>query len=71
MWSEYVDSVSLIPRTWPRASTVAERLWSDRNVRDTYSASLRLEEHRCRLLRRGFSVDPINGVNFCDVEWDQ
>lgn len=71
MWSEYVDSVSLIARTWPRASTVAERLWSDKSVTDTYSAAVRLEEHRCRMMRRGFGVDPSNGVNFCDVEWDQ
>lgn len=70
MWSEYVDSVSVIPRTWPRACTVAERLWSDRSVNDTALAALRLEEHRCRLLRRGFMVDPSNGVNFCEQEWD-
>jgi hexosaminidase len=70
MWSEYVDSVSVIPRTWPRASTVAERLWSHRSVNDTKLAALRLEEHRCRLLKRGFMVDPSNGVNFCEQEWD-
>lgn len=70
MWSEFVDSVSLVPRTWPRASAVAERLWSDRSVNDAFLAAPRLEEHRCRLLRRGYNVDPINGANFCDQEWD-
>ena len=71
MWTEYVDAVSLIPRTFPRASTVAERLWSAREINDATLAAPRLEEHRCRLLRRGFPVDPSNGVNFCEQEWDE
>lgn len=71
MWGEYVDSVNLIPRTWPRASTIAERLWSAKNVNDTAKAIPRLEEHRCRLLHRGYNVDPSNGANFCDPEWDE
>lgn len=71
MWTEFVDSVSLIQRTWPRASTVAERLWSDRQINNASAAASRLEEHRCRLLKRGYLVDPVNGVNFCEQEFDQ
>jgi len=71
MWSEYVDAVNMVPRTWPRLSVVAERLWSDRSVNNTREAVLRLEEHRCRLLRRGYNVNPVNGPNFCPKEWDQ
>lgn len=27
LWAEYIDSTNLIPRAWPRATAVAERLW--------------------------------------------
>lgn len=70
MWSEYVDSTNLIPRLWPRASVPAERLWSSVKVNDTVDAQQRLEEHRCRLLQRGFNVQPINGPGYCLVSWD-
>lgn len=70
MWTEYTDNANLIPRLWPRASLPAERLWSNQNVRDKSDAARRLEEHRCRLIKRGFQVQPPNGPGFCSTEWD-
>lgn len=70
MWGEYVDGTNLIARLWPRASAVAERLWSHASLNNTDDASFRLDQHRCRMLRRGIPAQPIlNG--FCgDYEWD-
>ncbi|KAG8180917.1 hypothetical protein JTE90_020144 [Oedothorax gibbosus] len=71
MWGEYVDGTNLLPRLWPRASAVAEKLWSPKELtNDTDSAAFRLDEQRCRMLKRGIPAQPIlNG--FCgDYEWD-
>ena len=59
MWSEFVDGANSLSRLWPRASAVAERLWSLRSVNDVEEAKFRLDEFRCRLLRRGIEAAPI------------
>jgi hexosaminidase len=66
MWGEYVDETNMIQYTWPRAAAVAERLWSPKNVTDKSDFSVRLEQQRCRMLRRGIKAQPPNGPNFCD-----
>ncbi|CAL4094781.1 unnamed protein product, partial [Meganyctiphanes norvegica] len=70
MWGEYVDATNLMPRLWPRASAAAERLWSmplDQAPTADNAAS-RLDQHRCRMLRRGIAAQPIlNG--YCG-EWE-
>ena len=70
MWDEFVNSVNLTPRMWPRASAVAERLWSPRDTRDTQEAKHRIQEMECRMLQRGYPVEPINGPSFCNVDWN-
>jgi hexosaminidase len=71
MWGEFVDGTNLTPRMWPRASAVAERLWSD--PAQTYSADVawpRLHEHRCRMMSRGYEVEPPNNPDYCPDFWD-
>ncbi|KAK7445507.1 hypothetical protein BaRGS_00040336, partial [Batillaria attramentaria] len=65
LWSEYIDNENLIQVTWPRASAVAERLWSSKDTRDLDLAGKRLSEHRCRMLRRGLAVGQISGPDYC------
>ncbi|XP_009248266.1 beta-hexosaminidase subunit alpha isoform X3 [Pongo abelii] len=52
MWGEYVDNTNLVPRLWPRAGAVAERLWSNKLTSDLTFAYERLSHFRCELLRK-------------------
>ncbi|XP_066885407.1 beta-hexosaminidase subunit alpha isoform X4 [Kogia breviceps] len=70
MWGEYVDSTNLVPRLWPRAGAVAERLWSNKMVTNLDFAYKRLAHFRCELLRRGVQAQPLS-VGYCDMEFEQ
>lgn len=68
MWGEYVDATNLTPRLWPRASAVAERLWSNQTVTDIGDAYNRLSAHRCRLVERGIAAEPLFS-SYCPREY--
>lgn len=44
---------------FPRASAVAERLWSSHGAVDREDASDRLNEWRCKMMMRGLEAEPI------------
>ncbi|XP_062828396.1 beta-hexosaminidase subunit beta [Anolis carolinensis] len=67
LWGEYVDATNFMSRLWPRASAVGERLWSSKNVTDIEDAYSRLNEHRCRMVRRGIAAQPLF-VGYCSHE---
>lgn len=69
MWGEYVDGSNVITRTWPRAAAVAERLWSNKTLADPEMAAPRLEELRCRMIKRGLKVEPVNGPGYCECDY--
>uniref|UniRef100_A0A3B3C3R6 Beta-hexosaminidase n=1 Tax=Oryzias melastigma TaxID=30732 RepID=A0A3B3C3R6_ORYME len=68
LWGEYVDATNLTPRLWPRASAVAERLWSAKEVTDINDAYNRLSAHRCRMVERGIPAEPLFS-SFCPHEY--
>ncbi|XP_061071668.1 beta-hexosaminidase subunit beta isoform X2 [Conger conger] len=68
LWGEFVDATNLTPRLWPRASAVAERLWSDQSVTNIDDAYSRLIQHRCRMVQRGLPAEPLY-VGYCDHEY--
>lgn len=77
MWGEYVDGTNHLQRTWPRASAVAERLWSAKSVNSTATATPRLNEWRCRMLSRGLPAQPavqnpnsMPGYGYCPEPFD-
>ncbi|XP_040565852.1 LOW QUALITY PROTEIN: beta-hexosaminidase subunit alpha [Lepeophtheirus salmonis] len=70
MWGEFVNNRNLSPRLWPRASSIGERLWSSVLVNDTKKASPRIQEMQCRLIQRGYDVEPIIGPGFCPYTYD-
>ena len=67
-WGEAVSVRDLEVRVWPRASAVAERMWTiptPGEVLDVDGAvEGRLKQHRCRLNLRGIEAGPI-GADFC------
>jgi hexosaminidase len=69
LWAEFVDGTNLTPRLWPRASAVAERLWSPHTVTSVTDATPRMEEHRCRMLTRGVNAEPPSGPGHCAVDY--
>ncbi|KAM7392562.1 hypothetical protein PAMA_007601 [Pampus argenteus] len=68
LWGEYVDATNLTPRLWPRASAVAERLWSAQSVTDIGDAFNRLSVHRCRMVERGIPAEPLFS-SYCPREY--
>lgn len=67
MWGEVVNEYNIISRVWPRASATAEKLWSAYSEKDNLEdATRRLEEHTCRMNRRGIGAEPPNGPGYCD-----
>lgn len=65
LWGEYADATNIETRLWPRASVIAERLWSPASANDPEEAKYRLDQFRCRLLRRGIPAAPISPNGYC------
>ena len=70
MWGEFVDATNILSRTFPRASAVAERLWSSQKVRDRKDMSFRLDKHRCGMCAREIPAESILHRGYCPYEFD-
>eukprot|EP01018_Ginkgo_biloba_P021861 Gb_30298 [translate_table: standard] len=62
LWSEQADQAVLDGRLWPRASAMAESLWSgnrDGPKKRYAEAMYRLNEWRYRMVERGINAEPL------------
>jgi len=58
IWSEQIDELSVDQRFWPRASAMAERLWT--NPTDSWhQAEARILNHRERLVENGIGAEAL------------
>ena len=55
LWGEFVDGTNLLSRFWPKASAVAERLWSPATINNSEDAQFRLVSIDLYLVPSGFS----------------
>ncbi|KAM3728890.1 Beta-hexosaminidase subunit beta [Dirofilaria immitis] len=69
LWGEWVDESNVISRLWPRASAVAERLWSSAETKDIEKAWPRLYEMQCRMASQGYPIQPAEGPGYCEHEY--
>ena len=70
-WSEYVDTTGFLPRTFPRISSIAEKLWSKfEDTQDIEDALPRIDQFRCRLISRGIPAEPAVVPSSCAKEYD-
>ncbi|XP_073843380.1 beta-hexosaminidase 1 [Musca autumnalis] len=61
IWSEQIDEHTLDQRFWPRASAMAERLWTD--SKDSWrQAEPRMLVHRERLVENGIAAEALQPV---------
>ncbi|XP_049876912.1 beta-hexosaminidase subunit beta-like [Pectinophora gossypiella] len=65
MWGEMVDDSNILSRIFPRGSGPAEVLWSVTNGTVPDDLFNRMEEHSCRMRRRGYPAEPPSGPGFC------
>uniref|UniRef100_A0A2P2IRT6 Beta-hexosaminidase n=1 Tax=Rhizophora mucronata TaxID=61149 RepID=A0A2P2IRT6_RHIMU len=63
LWSEQADPTVLDTRIWPRASAMAEALWSgnrdESGMKRSAEATDRLNEWRYRMVNRGIRAEPL------------
>lgn len=74
LWSEYIDASSLVPLAFPRASAVAERLWSPSIHAGQDNVYRRMDDWRCSMVHRGIAAQPASWyffyVNPCINEYE-
>lgn len=69
LWGEYINELNIESNVYPRACSVAERLWSPSTVVDTTDAESRLIIQHCRLMNRGIQSSPIKPADYCSVDY--
>jgi hexosaminidase len=69
MWGEMVDASNFMSRVWPRASSVAERLWTSTDNNAEQTIHERIHQFRCHMVRRGVPAGP-TGPGSCDKDPD-
>lgn len=58
MWGEHVDAGNFMSRVWPRASSVAEKLWTGTQASAKSTLFDRMTRFRCWMTQQGIPAEP-------------